>query len=333
MRIVLLYVLLPLILFILSFYFWGQAASKKNNQLHLVETFPGQSFQERDTFSIMTYNLGYLSGMTNNLPVKPAEHLFETNLEKARNLINKWRPDIIGFQEIDFRSRRSYYMNQADSLAEGYTVIVKSVNWDKKYVPFPYWPPGVHFGRMLSGQALFSKFPLLNSERMVLSGPRTAPFYYRAFYLDRLIQTAQLSVHGREVLVLNVHLEAFDKETREIQATEVLQFVDQYVQQQPLILIGDFNARPPYASEIIDQEQTISMFLDHPALSPAINRQAYLAHEQQNFTYHSRDPFEKLDYIFYTHQYIQPVTATTVREAGEISDHLPVFMTFTFQDK
>jgi endonuclease/exonuclease/phosphatase family metal-dependent hydrolase len=327
MRIVFFYIFIPFLLILLIFYFWGQSGI----DLHVVNDLTTELSQQEDTFSIMTYNLGYLSGMTNNLPVTPPKNLFDKNLIRAKMLVKKLDPDIIGFQEIDFSSKRSFEVNQADNLRDGYAVLIKSVNWDKKYVPFPYWPPSVHFGKMISGQAIFSKFPLLDSERIVLTGPSEAPFYYKAFYLDRLIQVARLSVNGKEIIVLNVHLEAFDRFTRENQAKEVLEVVERFAD-TPLILIGDFNARPPYASEIVNDEQTMEIFLNHPRLSSAIDKARYHNEEQLHFTYDTEVPYEKLDYILYTHKFIQPISASTVSEAGTISDHLPVFMKFILLD-
>jgi endonuclease/exonuclease/phosphatase family metal-dependent hydrolase len=279
----------------------------------------------------MTYNLGYLSGMTNNLPVKPAKGLFEDNLTKSKALIDELQPDVIGFQEIDFASSRSYQVNQLESLSQGYQAAVKSVNWDKKYVPFPYWPPSTHFGRLQSGQALLSKFPISWSKRIVLSTPKKAPFYYQAFYLDRLIQVAELKIKDHSVIILNVHLEAFDQETREIQAGEVLNVIEQYINTYPVILIGDFNARPPFASDQVSKESTISIFIQHPLLSQALSRNNYLAHEEDHFTFDTAAPYEKLDYIFYSHQSIQLVNVSTVTEASDISDHFPLLMSFTMR--
>lgn len=328
MRIVLFYIIIPVVLLLLVFYWWAQGGKLDSNQLHKEQLLDELPAQPEDTLSVMTYNIGYLSGMTNNLPVKPGSELFDSNLHQARQLINKWQPDIIGFQEIDLGSSRSYQRNQVDSLNQGYHQAIVSVNWDKNYVPFPYWPPSVHFGRLLSAQAVLSKFPVVSSQRLVLSEPASAPFYYRAFYLDRLLQVLQVSVNGQRLVVLNVHLEAFDQHTREVQANEVMKVVDQYVRDQPLILMGDFNARPPFATEKITDEHTISMFLEHPLLEAALDKPTYLAQESRHFTFDTSEPYEKLDYIFYTPQTIEPIEVITLKEAGEISDHFPVLMTF-----
>ena len=328
MRVVLFYILIPLLLFVLAFYVWGKSSSLSQEELHQVDVY-SVSVKNSDTITVMTYNLGYLSGMTNNLPVKPSKDLFDENQRLAQQLLDKYQPEIIGFQEIDYSSKRSYFQNQADVLGDNYAAKVKSVNWDKKYVPFPYWPPSVHFGKMISGQAIFSMFPVNNSERIVLPGPEAAPFYYRAFYLDRLIQIAQLSIDGQNLVVMNVHLEAFDEQTRVLQAKEVMSVLEQYAQNYPVLLIGDFNARPPFASELVTEEQTMELFFDHPLLSSAISKDRYLSKEDQHFTFDTDAPYEKLDYIFYTKEFIHPVAAATISEAGEISDHLPVTFTFT----
>lgn len=333
MRVVLLYFLLPLLLLLLVFYWWAQQGQLDPDQLHVDSYLEEGSRSDSDTFSIMTFNIGYLSGMTNNMPVKPDKVLFDNNLLKARELIKKWQPDIIGFQEIDIGSSRSYKVNQVSSLSQGYSYAVTSINWDKKYVPFPYWPPTIHFGEMRSAQAVLSKFQVKQSKRIVLTGPKSAPFYYRAFYLDRLLQVLETSVDGKSLVILNVHLEAFDQETRELQAREVLEVVEQYIGETPLILMGDFNARPPYASETVTSEKTIKMFLEHPLLDVAVDRETYLASESAHFTFDTAEPYEKLDYIFYSNQSIHSVDVHTLTEAGEISDHYPVFMRFKWMGR
>jgi endonuclease/exonuclease/phosphatase family metal-dependent hydrolase len=328
MRVVLFYILIPLLLFVLAFYVWGKSSNLSQEELHRIEV-SASPLAQLDTITVMTYNLGYLSGMTNNQAVKPSRDLFDQNQQRAIRIIEKYNPEIIGFQEIDFFSKRSYFENQAENLGNHYATKVRSVNWDKKYVPFPYWPPSVHFGKMISGQAIFSKFQVNSSERIVLPGPKAAPFYYRAFYLDRLIQIAQLSIGKQNLVVMNVHLEAFDEQTRELQAKEVMSVLEAYAQQYPVLLMGDFNARPPFASERVTEEQTMQLFFNHPLLSSAISKDRYLSEEHQHFTFDTQAPYEKLDYIFYTKNFIRPVAAATISEAAEISDHLPVSFTFT----
>ncbi len=332
MRNVLITTVLVLLVAVTAFYFWGSSGKLGVDALHRVVAYSESTHKQKDTISVMTYNLGYLSGMTNNLPVSPEKDLFDQNLSLAKELIADSKADVIGIQEIDYQSSRSYGVDQLEELSQGYLEAVRSVNWDKNYVPFPYWPPQVQFGSMQSGQAILSKYPVLNSQRIVLDKPQTAPFYYNAFYLDRLIQMAELEIGSRQLIVLNVHLEAFDEITREEQAKILLQLVDSLISDRPLIVMGDFNARPPFASEQMTKENTMKWFYEHPELSAAVSQQEYLKNETGHFTFDTSAPYEKLDYIFYNHRFINPIKGTVLSEAGPISDHLPVHFTFTWRD-
>lgn len=141
-------------------------------------------------FRIMSYNIGYMSGMTNNEPVRPERTLYESNLASGLRFLDAIDADIIAFQEIDYGSQRSYEIDQEKEIADKlhYPYVARAVNWDKKYVPFPYWPISVHFGKVLSGQSVLSKFPILQQSVDTLSKVASAPFYYNAYYLERLAQ-------------------------------------------------------------------------------------------------------------------------------------------------
>lgn len=96
--------------------------------------------------------------------------------------------------------------------------------------------------------------------------------------------------------------------------------------------MGDFNARPPFASEQLFDEKSMKLFYEHPLLKPAISQQNYQKSESSYFTFDTAQPYEKLDYIFYNHRFIKAISAHVVTEAADISDHLPVYLNFTFVD-
>ena len=289
------------------------------------------NYRSSDTLTIVTYNLGYLSGMTNNQPVNTSRDLFENNLRKVKSLISGLDPDILGVQEIDFGSQRSYKMNQCELISsihfnETYT----SVNWDKKYVPFPYWPPSVHFGEMLSGQAVMSRFRVINSSTLRLQKPVNASMIYNYFYLDRLIQITDLQVGGETLRVLNVHLEAFDSETRLLQARVLKDLIVEFIDKMPLLIVGDFNSLPPCDSPGADAMQVL---LENPDIHSAISQEEYLKDRESAFTFPSDHPAEMIDYILYNPTFIDKVEARVVQEADQISDHLPVLMKFTLRSQ
>jgi endonuclease/exonuclease/phosphatase family metal-dependent hydrolase len=287
----------------------------------------GRTIDFKNTLLIMTYNIGYLSGMTNNLSVETDQKMFQNNLQRIRLLLEQQKPDIVGFQEIDFNSKRSYYQQQLDSLAISgqYANAFQSVNWDKRYVPFPYGFPTRNFGHTVSGQAIMSRWQLFNADLKVLEKPQSAPFYYKDFYLDRLVQISDCYIGGKIVKLMNVHLEAFDQETRIEQAKEVRKLYDQFAEEMPVLLFGDFNTSPPGTE---GRSEASKELLKGKYIRSAVGMDVYYQDPEQYFTFSSVEPAEMIDYVFYNENFIEKVEVKVLQEVGDISDHLPVILDF-----
>lgn len=328
-------ILLSLFLVLALFYFWATSGTLSKEDLATVLTLPvsQEPQEEQETFAIMTYNIGYLSGMTNNLPIKEDKAFFEKNMTTFLETLAKTKPDFIAFQEIDYNSSRSYNTDQLGTIARaaGYGHAAKAVNWDKRYVPFPYWPPKVHFGRTLSGQAVLSRWPIVSAQRHVLARILGRPFYYNAFYLDRLMQVVKVIAAGQELILINVHLEAYSPDTRQKQAETVLKTFRKYKDDFPVLVVGDFNCTPPGAPHkngFADEpetdytnDRTIQMILAEPDLRPAFP-------SADAFTFPTAKPDRKLDYIFYDHRKIKVVEVDM--PGLDSSDHLPLVIKFIF---
>jgi len=333
MKKILLTLLALLVLSIVTFYFWGSSNFYDHDKYDQIVNYNNELKSSSDTLSILTYNIGYLSGMTNNLAVDRKRSLFTDNFDRSVRILDSANYDFIGLQEVDFNSSRSYNINQFDSLGK-YLYFHQgayAVNWDKSYVPFPYLPILNHFGKMLSGQGILSKMKILSNKFITLRKPISAPFYYNAFYLDRLLQITKVQVGSDTLIIMNVHLEAFDKETRELQAKKVYNIYKSYSSDYPTLLVGDFNSRPPFASDIVEEEITIGLFLIDPNIGEAIEKDRYLESEAKYFTFNTDKPYERLDYIFYNKNKISKIDSDVLSVAGDISDHLPVWMTFSLK--
>jgi endonuclease/exonuclease/phosphatase family metal-dependent hydrolase len=332
--------LLALFLAVIAFFFWASSDTRSDHELATTTAYAAAPIAPADTVSVMTYNIGYLSGMTNNEPVVRSESLYTANLEAAVQLLRRTSPDIIGFQEIDVGAARSFNIHQLDTLATrlGYAASAMAINWDKRYVPFPYSAnPAIHFGRVLSGQAVLSRYPIVRHERIELA--RTSrPFWSDAFYLDRLAQAVEIAVGSDTLVVINVHLEAFDEVTREIQAREVRRMYERYAD-RPVLLIGDFNsilpsaraAHQPGVQRDFAGDETLSILLDGTALQPAFPDSAYAAPLSAIGTYPTVAPTRKIDHIFYTPGRIRSLDAAVPATPDMPSDHRPVMMRFVLQ--
>ena len=312
------FILLLLVAFVL-FFFWASSSTLDKKEYSKLTSSDSFETPINDSiFSIVTYNIGYLSGMTNNLPIAKSKTLFDDNLEKVLEKTKKVNPDIIAFQEIDYNASRSFNINQEETIANlGYNHRGTTINWDERYLPFPYWPFSMHYGKVVSGQSIISKYPLKDQERIVLQRVADAPFHRDAFYLERLAQVIKAEINGKEVVLINVHLEAFEKDTRVNQLNEVLAIFNKYKENYPTILLGDFNSRARDKDAIIQK-----MFKMNNVGNAAFNI------ENIENTFDTKKPYERIDYIFYTKNSIEYISGRVLNEFEQASDHLPVMMRF-----
>ncbi|NQW35378.1 MAG: endonuclease/exonuclease/phosphatase family protein [Flavobacteriales bacterium] len=311
-------ILLVLFIVFVGFFFWGSSSVHPLKEKSIIINTETKNSSANDSiFSIATYNIGYLSGMTNNLPVAKPKSLFDNNLLKVKSVLAPLNIDILAFQEIDFESARSYDVNQQLEIAKlGYPFIGQTVNWDKRYVAFPYWPLSMHFGRIYSGQSVLSQYPITSQERIILDAVADAPFYRTAFYLDRLAQVDKININGKTVVVINVHLEAFDKPTRDIQTKKMLAIYNRYKDSYPTLLVGDFN------SDIKFTDASIAPIINSPDIGIAAYKIPYPN------TFNSINPSKRIDYILYNKNFIEEINSRVLTEMGDASDHLPLMMTF-----
>lgn len=275
-----------------------------------------------ETLTVVSYNLGYLSGLTNNQAVSRSPQLYAENLTGAIAALSRVNADVIALQEVDIQAARSFNQDQAAALAiaMAYPQRAIAINWDKRYVPFPFWPPSAHFGAILSGQAVLSRWPITRHDRIVLEKVRSNPFYYNALYLDRLAQVVEVSVGDRPLIIINVHLEAFDGPTRQRQTAFVRQLAEEYAQTLPVLLLGDFNSAVNRPEE--GEPVSINQLLESSKFLPAVGPDQWEDIEQTTFP--SDSPQYKLDYIFYTPATMDRLEVKVLQTAAQASDHLPI---------
>ncbi|WP_263787658.1 endonuclease/exonuclease/phosphatase family protein [Salinibacter grassmerensis] len=293
-----------------GFFVWASSGALSGDELAQVRTYTAEpDTTQPDTLTVTTYNIGYLSGMRNNEPVVRPDSLFYANMDQAVGFLQEAAPDIVGLQEIDFGGARAAHVHQLDTLAArlGYAGAAQAVNWDERYLPFPYGRPAVHFGRTLSGQAVLSHRPVRRHARTTLPRP-SQPFFRDAFYLDRLAQVGVVDVGGHPLAVINVHLEAFDVGTREKQARIVNDLYRRLASNGiPALLLGDFNSSLSSDGETGQagaKDATMQYVLDGTDLRSAVNTASA---DTASATYPADTPARKIDHIFYPPQFFEVV--------------------------
>ena len=291
------------------------------------------------TLTVMTWNIGYASGMENNKGNVLSSAGIIANLDTIAACIRRNDADFVVLQEIDFDSRRSLGINQMRYLQEklNFPFAAYILNWNKRYVPFPI---GLdfkkHFGRVQSGQAVLSRAPIAGNTVEFLAKPFNKPFWYNMFYISRAVQRVKVLVGGRELDLYNVHLEAFHTGTRMHQAMQLVDIMKDFGFAAGFVA-GDFNALPPGAGKQLgfaDEpetdftgDNTIQALKQKSVLAEVVPDSINLLDESPSFTYPSDGPTRRLDYLFYSPG-MRPLRWSVDRSAGTGSDHLPLIAVF-----
>jgi endonuclease/exonuclease/phosphatase family metal-dependent hydrolase len=218
--------------------------------------FPSEGIKQFDEYIARThssipneitaiaYNIGYASAEKNNQPVELNREEVIRNLDSMVSALKELDPDIVFLQEVDFGAARTFNINQMEYLARGlempYAAYV--ITWNKRYVAWPYWPPKRHFGKMLSGQAILSRFPIESESSIRFDKPEENQFWYNWFYLDRIAQRISLKVGEQTWSAWNIHLEAYHQNTRHKQIEKLRDAVQK--DPQAVLAAGDYNEKP-----------------------------------------------------------------------------------------
>jgi endonuclease/exonuclease/phosphatase family metal-dependent hydrolase len=203
--------------------------------------------------SLLIWNIGYC-GMDNEMDffydggksVFTPEDSCIKNLVAVKSFLKQNSGlDFYLIQEVDKGSKRSYYINEYDSLTrslKGYSSYFGK-NYDVFFVPVP---PATPMGKVLSGLATFSKYQPSSSIRYAFPGEYGFP--KQLFMLDRCFLVNRYPLEGgKELLVINTHNEAFDPgQIRKAQMAYLKDFLlNEYSKGNYIITGGDWNQTPP----------------------------------------------------------------------------------------
>jgi endonuclease/exonuclease/phosphatase family metal-dependent hydrolase len=338
MKFIFLPFLLTFLIFFLFFFWasypWSLHEKKISPEIYSLWIDPSVNIEENPSvLKILTYNLSFLYGKGSEGPLyeKRGKEFYEEQLKKISEEIKKWEADIVCLQEVDFSGDRSHDLNQAHFIAKisNYPFVAEVPSWVSNYIPFPYWPIKNHFGRINSGGAILSKYPLSLHEVTLFSKPASKPWWYNLFYLHRYVQKVTVTVGDQTFNIFNVHLEAFDKTDRQKQIKLLLS----RIQKKNLhFMAGDFNMVPTIATKKSkffneDNYEFDTSFEDMKTSGflEVIPEEIYQKDESLYFTFPAWAPDRRLDYIWYKKD-LKMMKAEVLPSA--LSDHLPLKASF-----
>ena len=202
--------------------------------------------------SLLSWNIGYAGldagadfFMDGGKTVRPAAAAVSRNLDGITQTIAAAHCDIVLVQEVDTASRRSYYTNQASLLAAGFPgSSAFAWNFRCAFVPYPF-PEFI--GKVSSGLVTLNRFETSTAMRISLPNPFAWPV--RAANLKRCLLVSRLPLANSqaELVIVNLHLEAYDTSGgREAQTRALLDLLyREYAQGNYCIAGGDFNQNFP----------------------------------------------------------------------------------------
>ncbi|MBQ2898166.1 MAG: endonuclease, partial [Oscillospiraceae bacterium] len=207
------------------------------------------------TLRVLTFNIGYGNlGKESDFFMDGGENvrngdkeLVLKNLEGVLNEIKNADADIILIQEVDRGSARSFKTAQFGKIKEemeGFRA-AWAANYICDFVPFP-WPP---IGSVNSGIVTLSELDMTVGNRISLPCPFKWPV--SAANLKRCLLVTYTDIEGtdKQLVTVNLHLEAYDDGEGKIAQTKMLWEVleSEYAKGNYVIAGGDFNQTFPGA--------------------------------------------------------------------------------------
>lgn len=211
------------------------------------------------SLTVLSFNTGYAGlgkdsdfFMDGGSDVAPTREQAEENLAGISDLIVEQAADIYFLQEVDVNSSRTGSMDQSRAyweslLADGKGRYSSShaLNYSCDFVPYPL-PP---IGKVHSGLQTLSSFYVDSAQRIALPCPFSWPVSAANLKRCLLVSRVPLDDSDKDLVLVNLHLEAYDDGEGKAAQTKVLMdfLTDEYEKGNYVIAGGDFNQTFPGA--------------------------------------------------------------------------------------
>ena len=198
--------------------------------------------------SVLSWNVGYGAlgdnadfFMDGGKGVKTAsQDRVKENLNEIVTEVKKINPDFALFQEVDVNSHRSYGIDESQILGQAIPrgQMTFAYNFKVAFIPYPL-PP---IGKVNSGLVTLSRYQIRDASRTSLPNPFSWP--NRLGNLKRCLAVHRIPVsNGKELVLVNLHLEAYDDGEGKLAQTKVLrELLEKETEAGNYVIAGgDFN--------------------------------------------------------------------------------------------
>ena len=312
------------------------------------------SAPNKDTLTVTTWNIRFGIGRANwfgdscgDLVLFDNETIID-GLELLAQKITEMDADILLLQEVDTDSKRSAYIDQVQWLLDHTSMNygVYASMWEVQFVPSD------GLGRVNTGNAILSKWPLSEAERIQLSLRGDQDALTKAFYVRRNVLKAVVNYPGNPFWAVDIHASAFSNDdTKQKQFLEFKDVLDEINSKGEIFVAGgDLNELPPGATknnyceedrcpdELPEDDEGCDFSNEttwinplYDTYVPSVSLVDYQQNEQLYFTHASTHDINderyqwnrKLDYLFTNTAWV-PRSEITHQEAQLESDHVAV---------
>lgn len=209
----------------------------------------GGTLSEGRTVTVLSWNIGY-GGLSetadffmdggSGVRTQDRESV-AANTQAVIDLIDRLDADIVLLQEVDRSSTRSWHIDEAQRIAAAVPAYQTAFanNFKVLYMPYPI----PFFGHIDSGLLTLTKYDAASAERVQLPCPFSWPV--RTLNLKRCLLVERIPMEGsdKELVLINLHLEAYDSGEGKIAQTKMLADLMQTELDKGNYVIagGDFN--------------------------------------------------------------------------------------------
>jgi endonuclease/exonuclease/phosphatase family metal-dependent hydrolase len=239
---------------------------------------------EAQSFRLMTYNIHHAEGIDGKIDVL-----------RIAQVIQREKADIVALQEVDKGVERTARRDLAAEIAE---LAGMSSVFSNNFA----------FQGGQYGNALLTRFPVLRATNAHYAMLREGE--------QRGLLQVVLRVHGRELVVMNTHIDHRPDDSERFLNTGAMAANARLYGARPLLLCGDFNDQP--SSRV------------YAKLSETFADTWLLAGVGEGFTFSSAQPRRRIDYIWCSKG--DGLVPRKVWVAStDASDHLPLVAEFTWR--
>ncbi len=248
-------IIVAIIAVVVIFFGYLTLTEFKPEEIEKVDIKASESQNKKDavqldkSMSLISWNIGYAGlgaesdfFMDGGENVKSAdENTVKRYLVGIDKTIDEQNADLYMLQEVDRDSSRSYRIPLEDTLKRGNSAF--ALNYSCAFVPYPLPPIGkVESGIMTTGEKEMD-------EALRISLPNPFKWPTRIANLKRCMLVTYLPIEGedRKLVLVNLHLEAYDSGEGKIAQTEKLvKFIEkEYKKGNYVIAGGDWNQTFP----------------------------------------------------------------------------------------